>query len=226
MVVEGKAVQRILIVEDHTAFRQTLALVFDQEPDFEVVAQTASLSETRDVIQELRDGVDLGVIDLTLPDGEGVDLIKELRAASREFAALILTASLDRSEYARAVEAGASGILHKSADVEEILVAVRRLSGGETLFSQDELLELLRLAGTTREETRKARKSIERLTPREMEVLEALAEGLSNKEIAQKLYMSLDTERTHMTNVLNKLGVHSRLQALLFAVRHGVIELR
>jgi DNA-binding NarL/FixJ family response regulator len=96
---------------------------------------------------------------------------------------------------------------------------------GETLFSTNELAELLRLAGHTREEEREARTNIEKLTPREMDVLQALAEGLSNKEIAEKLYMSLDTERTHMMNVLNKLGVHSRLQALLFAARYGVVDL-
>jgi DNA-binding NarL/FixJ family response regulator len=216
--------QRLLLVEDHASFRQTLALVFDQEPDFEVVAQAGTVAEARLVMADRE--TDLAVVDLSLPDGEGVDLIGELREANPYFAALVLTASLDRAEHARAVEAGAAGVLHKSADVDQILDATRRLAGGETLLSSGELVELLRLAGQSREEEREARASIEQLTRRELEVVLALSEGLSNKEIAERLHMSVDTERTHMMNILNKLGVHSRLQALLFAARHGLVELR
>ena len=216
--------QRLFLVEDHASFRQTLALVFDQEPDFEVVAQAGTVAEARRVMQNRE--ADLAVVDLSLPDGEGVELIEELREANPLFAALVLTASLDRAEHARAVEAGAAGILHKSAEVDEILDAARGLAAGETLLSPEELVELLRIAGQSREEEREARASIEQLTRREREVLMALSEGLSNKQIAERLHMSVDTERTHMMNILNKLGVHSRLQALLFAARHGLVELR
>ena len=216
--------QRILLVEDHASFRQTLAFIFDQQPEFEVVAQAGTLAEARGEM----DGVeaDLAVIDLSLPDGEGTELIEELREANPHFAALVLTASLDRAEHARSVEAGAAGVLHKSADVDAILDATRRLGEGETLLSEDELIALLRLAGQNREEEVEARASIEQITPREKEVLRKLAEGLSNKEIAARLHMSVDTERTHMMNILNKLGVHSRLQALVFAARHGLVEIR
>jgi DNA-binding NarL/FixJ family response regulator len=216
--------QRLLLVEDHASFRQTLALVFDQEPDFEVVAQAGSVTEARLVMADRE--TDLAVVDLSLPDGEGVELIEDLRETNPHFAALVLTASLDRAEHARAVEAGAAGVLHKSAEVDEILDSTRRLAAGETLFSPEELVELLRLAGQSREEEREAQSSIEQLTRREREVLLALSEGLSNKQIAERLHMSVDTERTHMMNILNKLGVHSRLQALLFAARHGLVELR
>ena len=223
-VREREKLQRILLVEDHTSFRQTLAYLFDQQPDFRVVAQAGTLVEARRAMEGSE--ADLGVIDLSLPDGEGTGLIAELRDANADFAALVLTASLDRANHARAVEAGAAGVLHKSADVDVILDATRRLGEGETLFSQDELVELLRLAGQNREEELEARVSIEQITPREREVLRSLAEGLSNKEIAAKLHMSVDTERTHMMNILNKLGVHSRIQALLFAARHGLVEIR
>jgi DNA-binding NarL/FixJ family response regulator len=214
----------ILLVEDHASFRQTLALVFDQQPDFQVVAQAGSLGEARRVMRGRE--ADLGVINLALPDGEGLELIEDLREASPLFAALILTASLDWADHARAVEAGAAGVLHKSADVDEIMVPARCLAAGETLISPEELGEMLRLAGDSREEEREARASIEQLTRREIQVLEALAEGLTNKEIAERLHMSVDTERTHMMNILNKLGVHSRLQALIFAARHGLVELK
>ena len=216
--------QRILLVEDHASFRQTLAFVFDQQPEFEVVAQAGTLAEARRTMDGLE--AELGVIDLTLPDGEGTELIEELRESNPDFVALVLTASLDRTEHARAVEAGAAGVLHKSADVDAILDATRRLGDGETLLSEEELIALLRLAGENREVEVEARASIEQITPREKEVLQKLAEGLSNKEIAARLHMSVDTERTHMMNILNKLGVHSRLQALVFAARHGLVEIR
>ncbi len=216
--------QRLLLVEDHASFRQTLALVFDQQPDFEVVAQAGSLGEARRVMSGCE--ADLGIIDLGLPDGEGVELIEELHEANPDFAALVLTASLDRAEHARAIEAGAAGVVHKAADVDEILETTRRLAAGETLISQEELVEMLLIAGQSREEEREARASIEQLTRREMQVLQSLAGGLTNREIAERLHMSVDTERTHMMNILSKLGVHSRLQALLFAARHGLIELR
>jgi DNA-binding NarL/FixJ family response regulator len=216
--------KRILLVEDHASFRQTLAFVFDQQPEFEVVAQAGTLAEVRAAMEGSE--ADLGVIDLTLPDGEGTELIGELREANPDFAALVLTASLDRAEHARAVEAGAAGVLHKSADVDAILDATRRLGEGDTLLSEEELIALLRLAGQNRDEEVEARASIEQITPREREVLQALAEGLSNKEIAAKLHMSVDTERTHIMNILNKLGVHSRIQALVFAARHGLVEIR
>ncbi len=216
--------QRLLLVEDHASFRQTLALVFDQQPDFEVVAQAGTLGEARRVLRGRE--ADLGIIDLGLPDGEGAELIEELHEANPDFAALVLTASLDKAEHARAIEAGAAGVVHKAADVDEILETTRRLAAGETLISQEELVEMLHIAGQSREEEREARASIEQITRREMQVLQSLAEGLTNKEIAERLHMSVDTERTHMMNILSKLGVHSRLQALLFAARHGLIELR
>ena len=209
-----------MLVKDHASLRQTLAFFFDQQPDFEVVAQAGSLGEARRVMRGRE--ADLGVIDLALPDGEGVELIEDLCGANPLFAALVLTASLDRAEHARAIEAGAAGVLHKSAEVDEIVDATRRIVAGETLISPEELAEMLHLAV----ESREARASIEQLTAREMQVLRALGEGLSNRQIAERLHMSIDTERTHMMNILNKFGVHSRLQALLFAARHGLIELR
>ncbi len=218
--------ERILLVEDHTAFRQTLALVVEGEPEFKVVAQAGTLAEAREALNSLEDGIEVGVFDLSLPDGEGTELIQELREANPGFRALVLTASLDRTDVARAVEAGAAGVLHKTADVEEIIGAVRRLVADEALLSTNEIAELTQLASHSREQEREAQAVIERLTPREREVLQALADGLSNKEIARQLHISLDTERTHVFNILNKTGAHSQLQALMFAVRHGIVELR
>lgn len=221
----GYRINKLLLLEDHTAFRQTLALVFEREPEFEVCLQAGSLEDARLLLEDLDGTPDAGILDFGLTDGNGAELIPELREANPDFVALILTASMERQDYARAVEAGAAGVLHKSADVDQIISGVTRILNVETLFSANELIELLRLAGDTRDQELEDQKSIETLTPREMDVLQALAEGLSNREIAENLYMSLDTERKHMMNILSKLGVHSRLQAVLFAVRSGLVEI-
>jgi DNA-binding NarL/FixJ family response regulator len=170
--------------------------------------------------------VDVAVLDLGLPDGYGADLIREIRQANPRSQALVLSASLDRSEIARAVEAGAAGVLHKTAHLDEVVEAVERLRRGETLVPLGEVLELLRFAGSERRQEYEARRAIESLTPREVEVLRALAEGLDSEAISQKLHISIRTERNHIQSILKKLGVHSRLQALVFAMRHGVVELR
>ena len=148
---------RVLLVDDHAAFREPLAFMFDQQPDFEVVAQAGSLAEARRVL----DGIDLAVVDLSLPDGNGTELIGELRAANPHGMVLVLTASAQRGAYARAVEAGAARVLNKSASIKDVIEASRRLAAGETALSTD---ELVRLAGERDRETWSA---IENLTPRE-----------------------------------------------------------
>ena len=139
---------------------------------------------------------------------------------------LVLTASANNEELARAVASGAGGIMHKSAGLNEIIDAVRRLSAGESIIDPAEMMRLLRFATRQHNEENQSRAIAEALTPRERDVLDALAEGLSDKEIADKLYVSTETVRTHMVNILAKLGVNSRLQALVFAVRHGLVEIR
>jgi DNA-binding NarL/FixJ family response regulator/signal transduction histidine kinase len=211
----------VLLVEDHASIRQAMASVFEREPGFKVVGQAGSLSEARKIL----DGVDVAILDLGLPDGYGGELVKELRGSNSQAQALVLSASFDRAEIARAVEAGAAGVLHKSVEMGEVVEAVRRLRAGETLLPLEEVVELLRFAGSRREEEYEAHQAIAHLTSRETEVLQAIAEGLDSKEIAERLHISGKTEANHMTSILNKLGVHSRLQALVFAVRHGVVEI-
>ena len=170
------------------------------------------------------DGFDVAVVDLGLPDGFGGDLIRDLRAANPHAQALVLSSTEDRSEIARAVESGAAGVLHKSAEMEEVAEAVRRIQAGETMMPLEEVVELLRHAGARKEEEHEARQAISRLTGRELEVLSLLAEGLESEEIAARLHISAKTERNHVAKILSKLGVHSRLQAVIFAGRHGLVE--
>jgi DNA-binding NarL/FixJ family response regulator len=173
----------------------------------------------------LRD-IDVAVIDLGLPDGDGSDLIRELRQANPRAHALVLTASLDRAQTAHAIESGASAALDKTAHLDEVVDAVRRIQAGETLLDVDELVELLRFAESQREKEREQRQGIERLTPREREVLQALADGLASQAIADRLHISPRTQRNHVANILAKLGVHSQLQAVLVGLRYGVVKTR
>lgn len=213
---------RILLVDDHASFRQPLAFMLQREPDFTVVAQAGSLSEARGLLNE---EIDVAVVDLILPDGNGTMLVRDLRAVNSHSQILVLTASVDRRDLARAVEAGASGVMNKSARIDEIISAIRGLSSGEQLMSPRELVDLLRLAVHQREQDRDAELALGRLTPREREVLQALAEGLNDREIGQQLHVSTETVRTHMVNILGKLGVESRLQALVYALRHGAVTI-
>ncbi|CAA9565082.1 MAG: hypothetical protein AVDCRST_MAG73-4080, partial [uncultured Thermomicrobiales bacterium] len=194
-------------------------------PDLRVVAQDEDLARARAAIAAHRD-IAVAVLDLDLPDGHGADLIRDLRAANPGAQALVLTASADRRDLMRAVEEGAAGVLHKSAPLGEIVAAVRRLAAGEWLLAPAELVGLLREAGEARARDRTARESVARLTPRERDVLALLAEGLSDKEIAARLSVGKDTVHTHMVNLLAKLGVESRLQALIVAVRQGLVSLQ
>ena len=216
---------RILLVEDHVSFRQALAFMFEREPEFEVVGQVGSVDEVRKLPDGLLKDVEVAVVDLALPDGDGLELIEDLSSNEPQIMTLVLSASLESSRFARAIEAGAAGVLHKSTPIKEIIEAVRRLKAGEALLSPGEVIEMLRLVSREREEQRDVLQAIERLTSREREILRALGEGLESREIAEKLNITVETERTHMVNILHKLGVHSRLQVLVFAVRHGIVEI-
>lgn len=226
MIAEDVKVQedaaKILLVEDHASFRQALAFMFEREPEFTVTGQAGTLAEAREFV----DGVDVAVVDLGLPDGDGIELVEDFSSRRPSVATLVLSASLEPSKFAAAVEAGAAGLLHKSASITEIVDSVRRLRAGEALISANEMIQMLRMVSRKRQEEMEAQRAIEKLTRREREVLQALGEGLDSKEIAQKLHITVETERTHMVNILNKLGLHSRLQALVFALRNGVVELR
>jgi DNA-binding NarL/FixJ family response regulator/signal transduction histidine kinase len=215
---------RILLVDDHASIREALASSFEEEEGFEVVGQAGSMAEAQRLLAQ--ENADMAVIDLGLPDGYGGDLIKEMREKNPRAQALVLSATLDRAQIARAVELGAAGVLNKTAHLDEVVGAVRRLRAGETLMPLEEVVELLRFASARRDEEYEARQAIESLTSREIEVLQALAEGLDSRQIAERLHISLRTERNHMTSILAKLGVHSQLQALVLAQRDGVVEIR
>jgi len=216
---------RIMILDDHDTFRDPLAFMLEREPDLTVVARPRSLFEASGIVGDDGFEVDVALVDLNLPDGSGAHLIKELRDSRPQATALVLSATADQRHLATAIEAGAAGVMHKSAPMGELVEAVRRLATGDQLLSQEEVIEALRFLTRERESHREARLASDRLTPREREVLQALAEGSSDRDIARRLHVGEGTVHSHVTNILSKLEVSSRLQALVFAVRHGVVTI-
>ena len=214
---------QVLLVDDQTALREVLAYALEREPDIAVTGHVGTIAEARRCLA--RSPVDVAVTELDLPDGSGVELIDDLRRLRPLMQVLILTATADRYDLGDAVEAGAAGVLHKSAPLEEIVTAVRRLCTGQPVMEPTELVRLLHLAEEHRSDRQSAQAALARLTPREHDVLVALAHGLSDKEIAQQLHVSHETVCAHMVRMHRKLGVESRLQALIFAVKHGVVRL-
>ena len=216
---------RIIVVDDHDTFRDPLAFMLEREPDLTVVARPRSLSEAKEVLESAELAVEVAIVDLNLPDGSGTDLIRDLSRSHPHAEALVLSAMSEQRYLAEAIEAGAAGVMHKSVPMSDLVEAVRRLAAGEQLLSQQEVIEALRFIGRVRESNREAQALSEKLTPREREVLQALAEGLSDKEIAQRLHVGVGTVHSHVTNILSKLEVSSRLQALVFGVRYGVVTI-
>lgn len=212
---------RVLLVDRHAAAREAIASAFDREADIQIVGQAASLAEARTMLAD----VDVAVVDVDLPDGNGADLIGELRAVNPRARTLVLSERLDRDELARVVEKGAAAALDKSAHLHDATEAVRRLSAGETLLALDQVVDLLRFASRQRELEYADLQRLAQLTPREREVLQLLAEGLDSHDIAERLHISARTERNHVASIMAKLDVHSRLQALVFAARHQVVEI-
>jgi DNA-binding NarL/FixJ family response regulator len=165
---------------------------------------------------------DGGTRDRFLPDGNGAELIRDLRRRNRDAIALVLTGSREPLDHARAVEAGAAHVLHKSAPIRRIVEAIRRLCAGEALMPPQEEVALLRLLGQERERTRPAEAAFAQLAAREREIVGLLAEGLGDRQIAARLGVGEKTVRNHMTALMDKLGVDSRLQVLVLASRHGL----
>lgn len=214
---------RILLVDDHVSSREALAYLLDIDPDVRVVAQAGTLVEAIASIDRV--DIDVAIVDLTLPDGDGIDVILCLRGKNPHAVSIVLTASDARVDLARALESGASGALHKSVSVQEILNAVKTLRAGGSIHSPQEMIELFRLASSHRYTHQSTWQFFEHLTPREKEILQLLVEGFDDLEIARGLSISVRTVQTHVTNLLRKLQVDSRIKAIMLAARYGVVRI-
>jgi two-component system, NarL family, nitrate/nitrite response regulator NarL len=181
------------------------------------------LAEARKLSGKSLKDVDVAVVDLALPDGDTFGLIEHFALNEPQVMILVLSGSLEPERFARAIEAGAAGVLDKVTPIKDIIEAVRQLKDGEALIPRPEVIEML---SWERQQKQEALQAIETLSSREREILRALAEGLEDKEIAEKLNIAPNTVRHHFKAILYKLGVNSRLQALVFAARHGFVEIR
>ncbi|HEV2127673.1 MAG TPA: response regulator transcription factor [Thermomicrobiales bacterium] len=213
---------RLLLVDDHTAFRGALAFMLGREEDIEIAGEAGNLDEARSILQSTP--VDVALVDLDLSGEQGTDLVSSMRSRHPQAVAVVLTGNPRPESRASAVATGAVGVLHKSTSIPSIVAAVRTAAAGQPLISPAEAVELLREAVANQARTDEGRRALESLTDRERDVLRALATGLDNQAIADRLHISHETVRSHIVRILRKLGVESRLQAVLFALRYGFLD--
>ena len=207
---------RVLIVDDHEVLTASLAQVLDHEPDLTVVGAAGTLEKARALLAT--EAPDVVLLDHRLPDGDGVEAIPALLALRPEASIVVLTATTADHVLVAAIEGGASGFISKTRGLDEVTSAVRAAAAGESVISPEMLARLLPRLHRREAEPR------DKLTEREREVLQLLAEGLSNAAIAERLFVSVHTVRNHVANLSTKLGAHSKLEALSIAVREGLLS--
>jgi two-component system, NarL family, response regulator LiaR len=205
---------RILLVDDHSVVRQGLRMFLAIDPAFEVVGEASNGAEALDLVAALKP--DVVLMDLIMPVMDGVEATRLIRRQYPETEVIALTSVLEDNAVIGAVKAGAIGYLLKDTGADELLKAIRAASAGQVQLSPAVAERLMREIRTP--------ESPERLTERETDVLRCLAEGKANKEIARELQVSETTVKSHVSNILTKLGVPSRTQAALYAVRIGLVS--
>jgi DNA-binding NarL/FixJ family response regulator len=202
----------VVLVDDHTMVREGLCRMLDGEDDTTVVGQGATVAEGQALLATTP--FDVLVVDVTLPDGTGLELAASARSRSETVGIVVLTMHGDDETLLKALDAGASAFLHKTAGFDEILEAVRRSHAHPDVFSAAGLAGALR---------RQAQDDKPHLTPRELEVLAQLGEGRSVAQVAHLLHMSESTVKTHVGRLYDKLGAGNRTQAVMAAVRLGLV---
>jgi DNA-binding NarL/FixJ family response regulator len=212
----------ILIVDDHRSFGEALQVALDKESDLtvvEVVTDGPAAVETTAARQP-----DIVLMDLSMPGVDGIEATKRIRERSVGTAVIILSGADDDLSLARAVQAGARGFVPKTGAILQLADAIRRAHRGEPLHKSDEVAASARRLKRRRAIDGNLQERVERLTPREVEVLQQLADGATPDEISKTLEMSKHTLRTHTQNVLTKLNVHTKLDAIVVALRYGKIR--
>ena len=208
---------RILIVDDHTLVRDGLNTILRRQPDFEVVGEASNGREATDLARELTPDVIL--MDLRMPEMSGVEAMREIGASNPEIKIIVLT-TFDTDEYIfDAVEAGAKGYLLKDTSREELFSAVRAVCRGE---SQIEPGVAARLISRFQE---LSRQGPDTLSDREVEVLQLIARGSANRQIADQLLISESTVKTHVANIFSKMNVRHRTEAVTQGLQRGIIKL-
>jgi DNA-binding NarL/FixJ family response regulator len=207
---------RVLLADDHAVLREATAELVDHQPDLEVVGQAGTGEETIDQAKKLNP--DVVVMDIAMPRLNGLEATRSIAAGCPGTRVLVLTAHEDAQHVISLLEAGAVGYLPKTVSLNELLNAIRATSRGESVLPPSVASVVVRHLSGTKEETVQ-----EDLTPREMEVLRLVAEGLTNHQIARQLGLSVRTVEAHLTHIYAKLDVGSRTEAALLAQRRGWI---
>jgi len=204
---------RVLIVDDHTLFREGLAELLEHYGTIHVCGITGDPNMVRQLLKEHQP--DVVLLDLHLPPTDGITLMQQLREEGLFFTTLILTVSDEEEDLASALRAGAQGYLLKNMEPSEVVDAIQRADKGETVVAPQMTAKLVTLLDSKKG---KATSLINQLTAREREILSYLAKGESNKAIAKELGISHDTVKLHVRNILAKLNLTSRVEAAVFAV--------
>ncbi len=206
---------QILIVDDHSVVRQGLRMFLSLDPDLKIVGEARNGAEGVLLAHELRP--DVVLMDLLMPVMDGVTAITTIRRELPEVEVIALTSILEDSLVYGAIRAGAIGYLLKDTEGDELCQAIKAAAAGQVQLSPQAAARLMREV--------RAPESPETLTPRELDVLGLMARGLANKEIARDLGIGEKTVKTHVSNILSKLGVLSRTQAALYAIQIGLVSL-
>jgi DNA-binding NarL/FixJ family response regulator len=209
---------RVMLVDDHQVFVEALALAIDAQPDLESVGTMGTIGACLAALPDA--APDLVLMDVYLPDGDGIDAIGEIRARSPSALILVMTGHTDVGAMARAASAGASGFLPKESSIATVLAAIRTARDGQMLVDGTTLAAILGRVSTAGV-PRANGPSV--LTAREQEVIELMGRGLDPNAIADQLGISVHTCRGHEKNILAKLEAHSQLEAVVIAARRGMI---
>jgi len=211
---------RVLIADDHPAFREGLCQLIEHEEDLECVAKPADGEEAVRLAIELLP--DVAIIDIAMPGLNGIEAARQIKAARPAIAILMVSAFGYESYVLASLRAGAAGYLLKNTPLRELTNAIRSVHASEAVFDLKAASKILRRLADDKGEKRGG---LEELQPRELEVLRLAGKGMSNKEIAGELVLSERTVQTHLVNIFRKLGVGSRTEAVLHALREGWLTL-
>jgi two-component system NarL family response regulator len=214
---------RVVVVDDHALFRRGLELVLSEEPDIKVVGEAGDGVQAVTRVEELVP--DIVLMDVRMPRASGIEAARAIRELLPDTKVIMLTVSEDEQDLYEAVKAGASGYLLKEVAIEELADAVRAVARGHSLVSPSMASKLLSEFNTlAKRAEERHRMLLPRLTERELEVLRLVANGLSNREIANELYIAENTVKNHVRNILEKLHLHSRMEAVVFAMRENLLD--
>ena len=212
---------RLVIADDHMLFREMLRRTLQKEDNIRIVGEASNGLQTIDVISELKP--DVVLLDIIMPEVDGINVLPAIKEKSPKTKALMLTAAKDEAMIFKALKAGAKGYLLKDMSISDLIKAIQTVHRGE-LWVERKLMARFIEGEVTAESGREDRveKSKEVLTPREKEVLSILLTGSTNKEIAQILFISEKTVKSHLNSIFRKLNVTRRLQAILYAINRGM----